>query len=65
MVITVGGLLITSGIVTGVITLAGTAFGVFAAGMSDNPSERFSWKWPGICAAVSAAMILAGVFGGL
>lgn len=65
MTITIGGLLITMGIILGVITLGGTALGVVATAMSDNPSERFSWDWPSIGAGVSMALILVGVFSGL
>lgn len=65
MTITVGGLLITLGIILAVLTLAGTGLAVFATSMSDNPSEQFSWKWPGIGAAASATLILVGAFSGL
>jgi len=65
MNITVGGLLITSGIVVCVITVVGTLFIAFATGMSDAPEEKMSWTWPGVCLAIGAGLILLGKFSGL
>lgn len=65
MVITVGGLMITSGIMVSVITVITTLFVAFATGMSDNPSDRMSWKWPAICMAFGLGLIFTGVRSGL
>lgn len=65
MNITVGGLLITSGIVVTVITILGTTFVAFATGMSDAPEEKVSWLWPVLCAAAGIGLILVGKFSGL
>ena len=65
MNVTVGGLMIVSGITVTAITIVGTIFVAFATGMSDNPSDRMSWKFPIIGVALGVACILLGKFSGL
>ena len=65
MNITVGGLLITSGIIELVITVGGTIFVAFAYGMSDAPQDKMNWTWPGILALIGVSLILAGKYSGL
>lgn len=65
MLITVGGTMIVSGIMVSLITLAGTAAGIYAASQSDRPDLAFSWKWPIAGAVLAAILILVGRFSGL
>ena len=65
MNVTVGGLMMVSGICVTAITIVGTLFVAFATGMSDNTDEKMSWKAPSIGLAIGIALILLGKFSGL
>lgn len=65
MNVTVGGLMIVSGVAVTVITILGTIFVAFATGMSDNPSEKMGWKIPTLGFALGIGIILLGKFSGL
>ncbi len=65
MNVTVGGLLITSGIVVTIVTALGTLFVAFAYGMSDAPQDKMNVTIPTLLVALGIGMILVGKFSGL
>lgn len=65
MNITVGGMLIASGISVTVVTIAATIFVAFAYGMSDAPQDKMGCTVPIIGLLVGIGLVLIGKFSGL
>lgn len=65
MVVTVGGLMIGSGIAVIAVTAVGSIFVAFAVGMSDDPREKMPWKWAVAGMLVGAVLVTVGRLSGL
>lgn len=65
MIVTVGGMMVASGVIVEAITVVGTVFVLFASGMSDSPDTKMDWAPTFIGVLIGAALIAVGKYSGL